>query len=128
MAPVVRRSVVHKFGGAALADAAAIRHAASIVTRGSTSGAVIVASAMAGVTDELIRLATTAAAGGVDDELRASIARVEARHKSAADALELSGDLLRGVHEVIAESCADLTRRCEALAEVGELEADALDA
>src|SRR5262245_16117847 len=83
-------AVVHKFGGVALADAQAIRHAVSIIARGETAGAVVVASAMAGVTDELLRIATAAAGGGVDDELRASIAKLEQRHLDAAN--ELASD------------------------------------
>src|SRR6185503_2739991 len=48
--------VVHKFGGAALADAAAIRHAVDIVARQrqGTRGVTVVVSAMGGVTDTLL--------------------------------------------------------------------------
>jgi len=55
--------VVYKFGGAALADAAAIRHAAQLVTRRRGRPTVLVASAMGGVTDELLAIAELAAAG-----------------------------------------------------------------
>jgi aspartokinase/homoserine dehydrogenase 1 len=53
-------TAVHKFGGAALADAAAIRHAAQIIAS-TPKGAIVVASAMWGVTDELLRIAALAA-------------------------------------------------------------------
>src|SRR5690606_11298048 len=43
---------VHKFGGASLADAASVRHAASIIA-GHKGPRLVVASAMAGVTDAL---------------------------------------------------------------------------
>lgn len=45
--------VVHKFGGAALADANAIRHAAGLVRQNGAASSVVVVSAMAGVTDWL---------------------------------------------------------------------------
>jgi aspartokinase len=51
---------IHKFGGAALADADAIRGVIGIVAR-DKSQKVVVASAMLGVTDELVVLAHTAA-------------------------------------------------------------------
>lgn len=54
--------VVHKFGGAALADAEAILHAARIVAA-RPSGAVVVASAMQGVTDALLDVAVLASRG-----------------------------------------------------------------
>src|SRR4051794_37065118 len=60
---------VHKFGGASLADAAAYRHAASIV-KGRQAPCVVVVSAPAGVTDALLALATRAVAGerkGLDE-------------------------------------------------------------
>ena len=45
---------VHKFGGAALADAAAIRRVTSIVAQDTAPQKLVVASAMLGVTDELL--------------------------------------------------------------------------
>lgn len=54
--------VVHKFGGAALADAEAIRHAARIVAA-RPAGAVVVASAMRGVTDTLLDITGLASLG-----------------------------------------------------------------
>jgi aspartokinase/homoserine dehydrogenase 1 len=53
---------VHKFGGASLADAAAYRHAATII-KGRQAACVVVCSAPAGVTDALLALATRATAG-----------------------------------------------------------------
>ena len=68
MSPSAKTSVlgIHKFGGASLADAAAVRHAASLVA--AQKGArLVVASAMAGVTDALLSGATRAAAGDGED-------------------------------------------------------------
>src|SRR5919198_1068826 len=51
---------VHKFGGVALANAEAIRHAVGIVAKGRQHGVVVVASAMGGVTDGLLDVAALA--------------------------------------------------------------------
>ena len=53
--------VIHKFGGVALENAEAIQHAVSIVASGPSRGVAIVASAMGGVTDSLLEIASTAA-------------------------------------------------------------------
>jgi aspartokinase/homoserine dehydrogenase 1 len=78
--------VIHKFGGAALADGAAIARAAALVAEavgssaprdpssGSPHRAVVTASAMATVTNALFDLAVRAAADDVD----VSIARLDA--------------------------------------------------
>jgi bifunctional aspartokinase / homoserine dehydrogenase 1 len=77
---------VHKFGGAALADAEAILHAARIIAA-RQAGAVVVASAMRGVTDALLHMSVLAsrdesqAVAKVFDDLRR-------RHRLAATALK----------------------------------------
>src|SRR5262245_55531927 len=53
---------VWKFGGASLAYAGAIRKAAALIA-GHTGPLVVVASALAGVTDQLMQGAVSAAAG-----------------------------------------------------------------
>ncbi|HEY8166776.1 MAG TPA: hypothetical protein VIF83_14580, partial [Gemmatimonadaceae bacterium] len=92
-APSLPRSaasaVVHKFGGAALADAKAIRHAAEIVAA-RPSGAVVVASAMKGVTDALLDIAVVASRG----EHRAALAAIEAvRERHVMTEAELAAQL-----------------------------------
>lgn len=79
---------VHKFGGASLADAAAMRHAVSLV-RSLDTPAVVVVSAMAGVTDNLLAIAGHAVAGlkAEADEL---IHALRKRHLSVAHGLGLS--------------------------------------
>jgi bifunctional aspartokinase / homoserine dehydrogenase 1 len=78
--------VVHKFGGAALADAKAIRHAARIVAA-RPSGAVVVASAMKGVTDALLDIAVIASRG----ERRAARTAIDAlRERHLATAAEIA--------------------------------------
>src|SRR5256885_14408359 len=55
--------IVMKFGGTSLAGAAQMRQVGSIVRRFARSKPVVVVSAMAGVTDDLIALAETSVAG-----------------------------------------------------------------
>src|SRR4026207_2505631 len=89
MARSTESVVVHKFGGAALADAEAIRHAAQIVAA-RPAGAVVVASAMQGVTDALLDLAVVASR---DDRrgMRVSIDALRERHLAAAGELSPDG-------------------------------------
>jgi aspartokinase len=70
---------VHKFGGASLADSAAVRHAVEIIRSHRPEPALVVVSAMAGTTDALLGVAHQAGAG----EGRAVaqlIARLRSRH------------------------------------------------
>lgn len=76
---------IHKFGGASLADAAAVRHAVGLI-QGWPSPRVVVVSAMAGVTDLLIEAATRARAGDILSASRA-VATLRERHHAAARAL-----------------------------------------
>ena len=54
-ARTTRPPQIHKFGGASLADAAAIGHAVGIVIAQRPEPLVVVVSAMSGVTDALLR-------------------------------------------------------------------------
>lgn len=56
--------VVHKFGGTSLADAAAVRQAAAIVSDETATPCYVVVSAAGGVTNDLLDCVRTAAAGG----------------------------------------------------------------
>jgi len=62
----VTATVVHKFGGTSLADAACIRRVAEIIAARSESRRVVVVSAMAGVTNALVRAVELAGARDAD--------------------------------------------------------------
>ena len=81
---------VHKFGGASLADPAAVRHAVAIV-RARSRPAVVVVSAMAGVTDLLLQTATQARSGDLVAAYKAA-ATLRERHHAAARALLQAGE------------------------------------
>lgn len=80
---------VHKFGGASLADPTAVRHAVAII-RDQPAPRIIVLSAMAGVTDLLLEVATRAQAGELVPALTAA-ATLRARHQAAARTLIPAG-------------------------------------
>jgi aspartokinase/homoserine dehydrogenase 1 len=83
------RVEVHKFGGTSVGDATRIAAVARIVRDASAgSRLVVVASAMAGVTDQLVAAGTAAARGDRDEGTRL-VDVVLARHLEAAERLEV---------------------------------------
>jgi aspartokinase/homoserine dehydrogenase 1 len=81
---------VHKFGGASLADAAAIGHAVGIVRAHRSESMVVVVSAMAGVTDQLLAIASHAVRGE-DARVAELIAALRTRHGRTARAVVQAG-------------------------------------
>jgi len=110
----------YKFGGAALADGAAMRHAAAIVGRRTALGTVVVASAMAGVTDALLAIAHAATGSA---PLGADVDRLRALHlRAAEDALPNADEATRaGVAAAIHDAFDELERVVAAVRELGEL-------
>lgn len=104
---------IHKFGGAALADASAIRHVGALLGEPSDERRVVVTSALQGVTDSLLRAmhcATEGNSGGAD-----AIAReVTERHTAVADAL-LKGKERGAVERALASLADTLTKNLAAL-------------
>ena len=120
----VTSSAVYKFGGAALADARAIVHAVRIVARRRSGMLTIVASAMAGVTDELLAIATEAARseqGELDTSVLDGIARLRDRHHEALASLSLDVTACAELTAVIDDEHDELTRLCAVIAERNEL-------
>jgi len=87
-----RAAHVHKFGGASLADSAAVRHAVDIVRRHRAEPTVVVVSAMAGTTDALLGVAQQAGRGDAR-AVPPLIARLRSRHAEVARALLPAGRL-----------------------------------
>jgi bifunctional aspartokinase / homoserine dehydrogenase 1 len=80
MPPRHRRAPeVHKFGGASLADSPAVRHTIQIIQSHRKNPAVVVVSAMAGVTDALLEVGRRAA-GGDTDSAASLVAQLRSRH------------------------------------------------
>ena len=103
-------TTVHKFGGAALADLNAFRHAATIVADHGGPNPVLVVSAMRGVTDAL-----TLAATSPPPKARATLAALETRHRTIANGLTTDPDtrteLLNGIAAIFAALTKICTRR-----------------
>ena len=121
-----RRPQVHKFGGASLADATAVKHAVALIVRHRAEPTVVVLSAMAGVTDALLDIARRSVRGEVSGALRES-ARLRARHVDVARAV-LRGARQRGeVVRAIEDSFAELDTLVRGLDAVRELTARTTD-
>lgn len=99
-----------KFGGTNMQDARAVRHSASLAARSIREGVrvVVVVSAMAGVTNGLLRLADAAQTGDIasaNDE----IAAMRTRHFTAAQELGAAPDSpavreIREMHETLRQA------------------------
>ncbi len=83
-------SLVLKFGGSSVADAACIRRVAEIVTHATSRSPVVVLSAMGKTTDALFAAAQAAERGETEAALKA-LREIVAKHKSACAEL-WSGD------------------------------------
>lgn len=105
--------IVHKFGGVALANAEAIRHAVDIVANGHHAS-VVVASAMGGVTDALLEIALKARrrdrAGS-----KGAIESLRRRHLAAANALTADARELNALRASIDRELDDLARLAQSV-------------
>jgi bifunctional aspartokinase / homoserine dehydrogenase 1 len=111
--------VVHKFGGASLEDAGALRNALSIVEAGPRP-AVVVVSAFAGVTDALLSLVRELSRGN-DAAVRRTARVLAKKYENAARAVSSGSrkreEVVRRVREAFAE-LAELTRAPLVLREI----------
>lgn len=110
---------VHKFGGASLADAAAIRQAVSII-RTRPEPRVVVVSAMSGMTDLLLRAGQLAHSGDVAGA-RAAAATLRQKHVAAAKALLPSGPRRTAMLAIITASADELDSLVKGLGILREL-------
>ncbi|MEO6445630.1 MAG: bifunctional aspartate kinase/homoserine dehydrogenase I [Gemmatimonadaceae bacterium] len=110
---------VHKFGGASLMDAAAVRHAATLMA-GEKGPRLVVASAMAGVTDALLSGALRASEGD-GEALRETAELLRKRHLEAARALVKDRTRRKALEMVVAEYTDELDHLARGLAVLREL-------
>ena len=119
--------LLQKFGGTSVADPDAIQRLIAIVGRSHTRdgrGPAVVVSAMSGVTDALLGMATEAAAGRTGPAL-AAVGTVRRRHQEAAAQLA-PGDA--GLAAAIAATCDELEAIVRALGVLREASPRTLDA
>jgi aspartokinase/homoserine dehydrogenase 1 len=116
---------VWKFGGASLADVAAIHKAVSLIA-GHKGPLVIVPSALAGVTDLLLEGAAAAIAGrGADVQRCASV--LERRHRDAVRGLVPAGAARRRLLAVVDTAVREYRELCIAIGALGHLPPRASD-
>ena len=123
MDPAPAACQVHKFGGSSLADATRIRAAAALVRDGDDDRVVVV-SAMQGVTDALVGLASHAARGG---DFESGWDALLLRHIEAADALADGDDAIH-LREALAADFEALRADLRALAVAPDGDRDRLQA
>ncbi|MEK6321690.1 MAG: lysine-sensitive aspartokinase 3 [Acidobacteriota bacterium] len=126
--------IVMKFGGTSVQDAAAINTVAEIVAGRVDRAPVVVVSAMARVTDSLVRIAKSAKERRRDQAV-AEIAELRRRHLATArELLERSPEpesgaySLHGVELEIQNQFAELENLARSVATLGELTARSEDA
>ena len=117
----VSRLVVMKFGGTSVEDAVAIRRTASIVKGRHQKGLtpIVVVSAMAKVTDQLLAAAAAAGRGDRDGDL-AITARLRRRHVETATALG-SAEAIPALAQWLENEFCSLDEILRGLSAVGEL-------
>ena len=99
---------IHKFGGTSVENAQRLAACAAILRDAAPGGRLIaVASAVAGVTDQLVQAATAAARGERDAAL-GIVDALGARHASVLHALELKAAEAAPIRAYIAETTAHL--------------------
>jgi aspartokinase/homoserine dehydrogenase 1 len=111
---------VHKFGGASLADSAAVRRAVEIIQNHRREPTVVVVSAMAGVTDALLGVAQQAESGD-ERALAALIGQLRTRHVEVARTLLPAGRSRAGMLTHIDEVFQELEALAAGLRRLREL-------
>src|SRR5512142_2553604 len=119
------RLEVWKFGGASLADAAAVRHAVSLV-RAHRGPLVVVVSALAGITDLLLDAARRSVAGE-PAAASAAAATFLRRHRDLAHALLPSGGARRRLLASADAQAREYREVAHAMAALAELSPRASD-
>ncbi|HTX19900.1 MAG TPA: lysine-sensitive aspartokinase 3 [Bacteroidota bacterium] len=118
--------IVMKFGGTSVEDAAAIRNVAEIVGREVSRKPVVVVSACAGITNQLLKTANLAAEGKRDEALQ-MVAAIEGRHKNIVKDL-FEADAGRFLYKHIAAFAEELAALVNGVVILGELTPRTLDA
>lgn len=127
--PDPKQTLVMKFGGTSVGSAEALTQATQIIKDAHRKypRLVVVASAMSGVTDLLLKSASLAAYGNI-----ASLAETEVilreKHFAAVDALIRNGQLCEETKVEIDALIQSLVDLCKAIAVLGEASPRALDA
>jgi len=120
MPPRAATLEIYKFGGASLADAAAVRQALDIIASARPTRVVAVVSALAGVTDALIALAEAAQLGDPRD-VDGDLSALHRRHREVAAAIVPNQRAQRVVLQSVASDFAELRTLLHGVASLREL-------
>jgi len=112
--------IVLKFGGTSVGDADAIARTAGIIKSRVSKGAIVVVSALAGVTNELIAIAEQAAKGHLIGAIR-GVEGLRERHLAQAEKLLGTGESCVEVSSELSAMIDELAHLSEALATLGDL-------
>ena len=119
--------IVCKFGGTSVADAEAVRRAASIIEARIEKQPIVIVSALGGATNNLLALAEQASRGQLIGAMRAVEALRERHIQTTSDLLDGSGE----TNEIVAEISSmfdELASLAEALSVLGHATPRSLDA
>ena len=119
-------TIVMKFGGSSVADAACMRQAAELVRAELPRAPLVVLSAMGKTTDALFRAAQAASQGRLDEALAETRAIAE-RHRTAASEL-FAGALPQQLDADLARHRSDVEHILQGVVLLGELSPRSLDA
>lgn len=124
-----RNLLVMKFGGTSVGDVLAVQQVVDIVreARSSWSSVVVVASALAGVTEALLSQAFKVAQGD-ESEIEANINNLRARHQALLEAFVAEEERRREALQSIEYLLQRLASLWQAIAVLGEATPRALDA
>jgi aspartate kinase len=112
--------IVMKFGGTSIQDAPSIRNAVEIVSGRLAQAPIVVVSAMARVTDALLRV-SQAAKERLSDEACALIGEIRGRHRTTAQELLNGTASLDGVEREIERQVEELMNFARSVSTLGEL-------
>ena len=117
--------IIMKFGGTSVEDAAAIKNITAIVRKEIPRRPVVIVSACAGVTNQLLKTAALASKGKKDDALQ-NVAAIEGRHKNIAKEL-FDADTAKFLFKHIAVFAEELAALVNGVVILGELTPRSLD-
>ena len=118
--------IVLKFGGTSVGDADAIRRTASIVASRREKRPIVVVSALAGVTNDLIAIGEQAAKGHLIGAVR-SVEALRARHLQAAETILGSTPECADLSAELSALCDELAHLAEALSTLGDATPRSMD-
>jgi len=117
---------IMKFGGTSVGDSEKIKHVAGLVKKYKEEETVIVTSAMAGVTDELLVIAEKVARGISEEEIKNMVGTLREKHALTAKE-SISSEFLEIPLISIEKLCHELERVLIGVSYVGELTSRSLD-